>query len=143
MPSSRRRRASPKPASMSGMERLWRWSLAGVVGLAFLPGSFAFVGYAAEVSALSYDLVKASMSFIPLGALLMLVWRKAEIQVVTLALFLVLLPVLWILPDWGWAETRNMLFAWPGLALGMALAAASQREVAPAPTQLRPSDTWT
>jgi len=114
------------------MERLWRLSLTLVLGLALLPSNFAFVDYGAELAAQSYALVKASMPFIPPGLLLMLVWRKAEIQIVTLALYLVLLPALWVLPGWGWIETRNMLFAWPGLALGMALAAASLRAFAPA-----------
>jgi hypothetical protein len=112
------------------VERLWRLGVFAVVGLALLPGNFAFVDYGAALAAQSYALVKASMSFIPLGGLLVLVWRKAEIQMVTLVFYLVLLPALWVLPGWGWEETRNALFAWPGLALGISLAVASLRAFA-------------
>ncbi|MDP2787101.1 MAG: hypothetical protein Q8O79_03375 [Pseudomonadota bacterium] len=131
MPATRRRAARYKPASLMTAERLWRLCLYVVLGLALLPGNFAFVGYGTELAAQSYALVKASMPFIPLGAVLMLVWRRAEIQVLTLAFYLVLSPMLWLLPGWGWVEARNMLFAWPGLALGMSLAAASQRAFSP------------
>jgi len=113
------------------MERLWRLSLILVLGLALLPSNFAFVDYGAELAAQSYALVKAGMPFIPLGLLLMLVWRRAQIQLVTLAIYLILLPALWVLPGWGWPESRSMLFAWPGLALGMALGTASLRAFSP------------
>jgi len=115
------------------MERLWQTGLLVTLIVALSPGNFAFVGFADELAEKSYALVKASMPFIPFGALLMLVWRKPDVQVVILALYMVLLPALWLLPEWGWAETRNMLFAWPGLALGMSLATASQRAFTPKP----------
>ncbi|OYY94295.1 MAG: hypothetical protein B7Y41_08225 [Hydrogenophilales bacterium 28-61-23] len=131
MPPSRRRSSRRKEASAKTLEQLWRFGLIAVLAVALSPGNFAFVDYGAELLEKSYALIKAGMPFIPLGAVLMLVWRKAEIQIVTLALYLVLLPALWVLPDWGWMESRNMLFAWPGLALGMSLAAASLRAFAP------------
>lgn len=114
-------------------ERLWHLAWYVVPGLALLPGNLALVGYDAELAAQNYTLVKTAMPFIPLGMLLMLVWRRAQIQVLTLTFYLVLSPLLWLLPGWGWPETRNLLFAWPGLALGMSLAAASQRAFSPSP----------
>ena len=127
MPPPRRRSSRPKVAASKKLEQLWRLGLIAVLLLALLPDNFAFVDYGNALAAQSYALVKASMPFIPLGFLLMLVWRRAEIQLVTLVIILVLPPALWLLPDWGWTETRSLFFAWPGLALGMALAAASLR----------------
>jgi hypothetical protein len=126
MPSSRYRSTRHKRSSPQTLERLWRWGVFLVSALVLLPSNLAFVNYGADLVAQSYGLVKAGMPFIPLGFLLMLVWRRAQIQLVTLVIYLIVLPMLWILPGWGWPESRDMLFAWPGLALGMALATASQ-----------------
>jgi Na+/proline symporter len=95
MPPPRRRSSRPKVAASKKLEQLWRLGLIAVLILALLPGDFAFVDYGKVLAVQSYALVKASMPFIPLGFLLALVWRRAEIQLVTLVMILVLPPALW------------------------------------------------
>jgi len=131
MPPSRHRSARHPHVSHLVTEDIWRLGLIVVFVVALFPSNLALIDYGSELAVESYELVKAGMPFIPLGALLVLVWRRSEIQLVVMALYLIMLPALWVLPEWGWAETHNLLFAWPGLAFGMALGTTTQRAFSP------------
>jgi hypothetical protein len=76
-------------------------------------------GYAGLVATQLYGLIKVAMPWVVAGLLLALAWPADRIRQASIVLApLCLLAGAITLPAMGWSEIRDLLYVFPGLALG-------------------------
>ncbi len=92
-----------------------------------------FPGFLAGSVERSYLLVKLAMPWLAVGALLSLIWSPPAIRAGAVGLAAGCFLAGWVLlPDFGWSAARDLLFALPGLAVGLWL---GEHTAQPAPLQ--------
>jgi hypothetical protein len=86
-------------------------------------------GYPADVAGQLYGLIKSAMSWLVAGLLLTRVWPACVVRRWAIGVAAGCLLVGWaLLPSPGWSDVREVLYALPGLALGMWIGERTWRE---------------